>query len=145
MRAQSNFNFTRETSPGVYDTSWRLNAALPFSNGSIYIAHANATGGKIVKSFSGRYGDIVNKPVLWTYVRNGSTAKAYLDGTLEHSVGTLNSNFKPGDVGRFTLGNGFNTSQFANMKFYGLFLFKRALSDTDLFKMNTYLMNKFKI
>ena len=84
VRAQSNFNFTRETSPGVYDTSWRLNAALPFSNGSIYIAHANATGGKIVKSFSGRYGDIVNKPVLWTYVRNGSTAKAYLDGTLDH-------------------------------------------------------------
>ena len=80
-------------------------------------------------------------------MRNGSSAKLYLDKTLETSIGSLTASFQAGDVGRFTIGNGngSNSIQFARMKFYGLLVYNKALTTDETIKMNTYLMNKFKI
>ena len=103
------------------------------------------SGGRLEKSFIGRDSQILNKPVLWSYVRDGNTAKLYLNNGLEQMYTSLTSAFQQGDVGRFTIGNGNNATNYADMKFYCLIVFKRAMNDLEINQMSKYLMHKFKI
>ena len=51
----------------------------------------------------------------------------------------------PADIGRFSLGNGNNTTNYAEMYFYGLLFYNRALSNDEILKKNLYLKNYFTI
>ena len=83
--------------------------------------------------------------MLWTYVRNGSTSKIYLGSTLVKTTTGLTTAFNPVDVGRFTLGNGNKASQYADMDFYGLLFYNRALTDDEITRMIFYLTIHFML
>ena len=123
----------------------RLDILLPWSNGKVIINYGKSgPTAQLFQDFAGRFDEIINKLVIWTYVRNGSSAKLYLNGVLEETVDGLTSHFHPYDTGRFTIGTG-ELNSFAKMGFYGLLIYKRALSDDEIEKMNKFLLKKYKI
>ena len=145
LTQQSHFNWIKQTGTNAYDNNTRLGVHLPWSNSRVYVDHGAVTGGRSEEDFTGQTSRILNKRVLWSYVRNGSNSTIYLDGNVVKTTTGLTTIFNPADVGRFTLGNGNNTSNYAEMDFYGLMFYNRALISDEMVKMNLYLKNYFKI
>ena len=144
VKSQSQFNWMKG-SFGNYSTGSRLGVHLPWSDSIVYVDHASSTGGRLAVSYNGATQNIVNKRVAWSYRRNGSVAELFLNGSRQITKTGLTAKFNKSDIGRFSIGNGNNSSNYATMDFYGLFFYNRALSDIEMEQMHLYLRKQFKI
>lgn len=131
-RDNTNFQWSPALGNG-FDNNNRIGVHLPWSSGTLYVDHGAVSGGRLQVS---GIPNIVGQLVSYLYVRDGGTARLYKDGTLVKTTTGLTASVSSA-LGRFMLGddNVTGSGYQANMDFYGLFFYGRALTEEEIQKM----------
>lgn len=139
VQNQNQFNWVKGT-PGNYDYDKRYGVHLPWGDGKIYVDFASASTGRL--NISGQ-SNLTGNIEKYIYVRNGSNAELFRNGTSIGASSGLTSSFQPGDYGRFMIGDGTDLNLFCDMDFYFLLIYNKSFSTDEIYKMNIFLDREF--
>lgn len=140
-RNNTQFQWSPALASGGFDNDNRLGVHFPWGDGTLYVDHGAVTGGRLqVSGVANTTGQIVS----YLYVRDGSTARLFKNGTLVKTTTGLTAALSSA-IGRFMLGddNVSHSNYHADMDFYGLFFYGRALSEEEIQKMALFSKIQF--
>lgn len=140
-RNNTQFQWSPALASGGFDNDNRIGVHLPWGSGTLYVDHGAVTGGRLqVSGVTNTVGQLVS----YLYVRDGGTARLYKDGTLIKTTTGLTAALTSAS-GRFMLGddNVANSGYHADMDFYGMFFYPRALTAEEIQKMFLFSQSYF--